>query len=222
MVEHGGSREKGPEHKDETMLPETAEEFLVRKHENREENDEDKGGDPESDIGMETSPKDEARQKKVAEPVSAKPSEEEIERKSKEKGRHDGPKADAGEVDGPIRGGKHKSCDEGRTAPVEELTREEIETKNGEGPKEDRCKLESGDGIAKYRDEKGLDIDKQSLPTEVRWVKELVGTGFDGVDGINTVCCFIGVESDRNLFNMIEANDEGEEEDGDEGSADKP
>lgn len=128
MVEHGGCGEKGPEHKDETMLPEATEEFLVRKHEDREKNDEDKGGDPKSDVGMETSPKDEARQQKVAEPMGAKPSEEEIERKSEEKGRHDGPKADAGKVDGPIRGGEHKSRDEGRATSMEELAGEEVES----------------------------------------------------------------------------------------------
>ena len=222
MVEHGGCREKGSQDKDEAVLPEATEEFLVREHEDREENDEDEGRDPKGDVGMEAGPKDETRQEKVAEPMGAKPAEEAIEGKSEEKGRHDGPKADAGEVDSPIRGSQHKSRDEGWATPVEELTGEEVEPEDGKGTKEDRCELESGDGIAKYRDEKGLDIDKEPLPTEVRWVKELVGAGFDGVDGINAIRRFIGVESDRNLLNMIEANDEGEEEDGDEGSADKP
>lgn len=149
MVEHGGCREKGSQDKDEAVLPEATEEFLVRKHEDREENDEDEGRNPESDVGMEAGPKDETRQEKVAEPMGAKPAEEEIEGKSEEKGRHDGPKADAGEVDGPIRGSQHKSCDEGWATPVEELTGEEVEPEDGKGTKEDRCELESGDGIAK-------------------------------------------------------------------------
>lgn len=150
MVEHGGCREKGPEDKDETMLPEATEEFLVRKHEDREENDEDKGGDPKGDVGVESSPKNESRQEEITETMSAKSSEEEIEGKSKEKGCHDGPKADAGEVDGPVRGGEHKSRDEGRATSMEEFTGEEVESEDGKGTKEDGSELETGDGIAKY------------------------------------------------------------------------
>ncbi len=103
-----------------------------------------------------------------------------------------------------------------------ELAREEVEAEDGEGAKENRGEFEPSDGIAKDRDEKGLDVDKEALPTIVGRVKELVGAGFNGMDSIDAVGCFVGIESDRDLLDMIEADDEREEEDSDEGTADEP
>ena len=78
MVEHGGRREKGAQDKDETMLPETAKKLLVREHEDGEEDNENQGGDPKGNIGVESGPKNEASQEKVAETMSAESTEEEI------------------------------------------------------------------------------------------------------------------------------------------------
>lgn len=222
MVEHGGCREKGPEDKDEAVLPESSEELLVGEHEDGEEDNEDEGGDPESDVGVESCPKDEARDEKISETMGAEASEEEVKGKSEEKRRHDGPKADPGEVDGPVRGSEHKSGNDAGTTSMVELTSEEVEAEDGEGAKENRGELESSDGIAQYRDEKGLDVDKEALPTIVGRVKELVGAGFNGMDSIDAVGCFVGIESDWDLFDVIEAYDEREEEDSDECAADEP
>lgn len=103
-----------------------------------------------------------------------------------------------------------------------ELAREEVEAEDGEGAKENRGEFEPSDGIAKYRYEKGLDVDKEALATIVGRVKELVGAGFNSMDSIDAIGCFVGIESDRNLLYLIEANDEREEEDSDECAADEP
>ncbi len=102
MIEHGGGGEESAEDKDEAVLPKSSEELLVGEHEDREEDDEDEGGDPESDVGVESCPKDEARDEKISETMGTEASEEEVKGKSEEKRRHDGPKADTGEVDGPV------------------------------------------------------------------------------------------------------------------------
>lgn len=222
VIEHGGGGEESAEDKGEAVLPESSEELLVGEHEDREEDYEDEGGDPESDVGVESCPKDEARDEKISETMGTEASEEEVKGKSEEKRRHDGPKADTGEVDRPVRGSEHKSGNDASTTSMVELTSEEVEAEDGEGAKENRGELESSDGIAQYRDEKGLDVDKEALATIVGRVKELVGAGFNSMDSIDAIGCFVGIESDRNLLYLIEANDEREEEDSDEGAADEP
>jgi hypothetical protein len=222
VIEHRGGGEESAEDKHEAVLPESPKELLVAEHEDREEDDEDEGGDPESDVGVESCPKDEARDEKISETMGAEASEEEVKGKSEEKRRHDGPKADPGEVDRPVRGSEHKSGNDAGTTSMVELTSEEVEAEDGEGAKENRGELESSDGIAQYRDEKGLDVDKETLPTIVGRVKELVGAGFNSMDSIDAIGCFVGIESDRNLLYLIEANDEREEEDSDECAADEP
>ncbi len=204
------------------MLPESSEELLVGEHEDWEEDDEDEGGDPESDVGVEPCPKDEARDEKISETMGAEASEEKVKGKGEEKRRHDGPKADTGEVDGPVRGSEHKGGNDAGTTSMVELASEEVEAEDREGAKENRGELESSDGIAKYRDEKGLNVDKEALTTEVGRIKNLVGASFDGMDSIDAIGCFVGIESDRDLLDMIEADDEREEEDSDEGATDEP
>lgn len=95
---------------------------------------------------------------------------------------------------------------------MKEFFSEKVDAENGEGAEEDGGKLESGDGVADQGNEKGLDIDEQTLAAEIGRIEEFISSGFDGVNGVNPVGGFVGIESDRDIFDIGKAYDEGEDE----------
>ncbi len=101
---------------------------------------------------------------------------------------------------------------------MEEFFSKEVEAEDGECPEENGSKFQSRDRIAEYRDEKSLDIDKEAFSAEVRGVEDIEISGFDGMKRIDAVCRLIGVEADRDIFDLIKTDDESEEDNGEKGS----
>lgn len=159
---------------------------------------------------MEPEPENDSRKEEITKFVSTESSKEEVKRKGQEKSDHDGSEADTGEVDGPVGSGKHEGREQASASPVKELPAEEVDAQDGEGTEKNGGKLKTSEGIAENVDEKGLDIDEESFPSEVGRVENFVRTCFQGMDGIDTVGGFIRVETNRNILYMIEADDKGQ------------
>jgi len=102
VIEHGSGSDEGTEQKDEAMFPEALEELFVRKHEYWEEEYQNEWSYPKGDVGMESETKNEAGNKEVMPLVGTESTKEEIEGKGQEKSHHNGPEANAGEINSPV------------------------------------------------------------------------------------------------------------------------
>lgn len=151
--------------------------------------------------------------------MRAESSEEKIKSKRKEEGGHNGPKANTREIDRPVGGSEHKGSEESEATPVEEFLSEEVYPEYGEGAKEDGGKLEPGYRISEERNKQGLNINEQSFSAKVGRIEEIEVTGFNSMDRVDAVGCFIRVESDWNVFNLIDPNKEGEGQNTKEGDS---
>lgn len=70
---------------------------------------------------METETEDESSVSKIADFSRTETAEEEIERKCQDESGHDGPEADAGEIDGPVGSSQHESSQEPGSFAVEKF-----------------------------------------------------------------------------------------------------
>lgn len=96
---------------------------------------------------------------------------------------------------------------------MEEFPAKEVDTEDREGTKKNRSKLQSGDSVAKDGDEESLDIDEETLSPKIGWIEDLEVSGFDGMEGVDAVGCFIGIQSNRNSFDVGQAYDKCQEND---------
>lgn len=213
IIEHRSGRQEGAEDEHEGVFPEAFQEFFVGEYEGREEDDEDERGNPEGDVGVEAKAEDETGKKEITQPMCSQSSEEEIKGKGQDKGDHDGPEADTGKVDGPVGSGEHEGRKEAGSSAMEELSGEQGNTEDREGTEENGGEFQAGDGVADEPDEQGLDIDEETFAAIIGRVEEFESAGFQGVDSVDTVGSLIGVEADRNAFNVIETDEEGESND---------
>lgn len=77
---------------------------------------------------MESEPENKSCPEEIEFALCAKTSEKEKEGEGKKKSRHDGAKADTGKVNGPVRGGYHKSRNQPSSGPMKKFFTEEIQT----------------------------------------------------------------------------------------------
>lgn len=85
MKEHRGSGDKCREHKNECVFIIAFEKIFVRENECGQENDNNKWGETESNVGMEAETKEEATPYEIDQASCSQAFEKEIERKRKDK-----------------------------------------------------------------------------------------------------------------------------------------
>ncbi len=127
---------------------------------------------------MNSESKDKPRNKEVLFFLCPETTKEEEESKGEKEGSHDSAKANTRKIDGPIRGGYHEGSAETDACAMEELFSKQKKTKYGKRSKKNGTEFERYHGIAEEPNRKRLEIDEESLASEIRWVEEFKLTSF--------------------------------------------
>lgn len=165
---------------------------------------------------MESEAEDEAGPEEIEFLLGAQATEEEVKGERKEEGSHNGAETDAREIDGPIGSGDHEGGGKTCTGAVEKLPAEKKKAENGESAEEDRTEFECDHRIAEEPDGECLEIDEESFPSEIRWIEDFEAVRLKSMESVDAVGRLIGVEADRDGFEMRDAKQEGEEKECDE------
>lgn len=165
---------------------------------------------------METKAEDESSPEKVELLLGAQAPEEEVEGKGEEEGGHDGAETDARKIDGPVGSSDHEGGGKTCTGAVEKLPAEKKKAENGESAEEDGAEFERDHRVAEEPDGECLEIDEETFAAVIRRIEEFETVRLKRMESINTIGRLVGVEADRDGFEMRDAKQEGEEKECDE------
>ena len=94
---------------------------------------------------------------------------------------------------------------------MKEFSAEKKKAENGEGSEKNGAEFECHHRVAEEPEGECLEVDEESLAAEIRGIEEFESMRLESMKSIDTVGRFIGVEADRDGFEMIDAEREGEE-----------